>query len=32
VERDALGALGPDAGELTELVDQVLDDAFVQGG
>ena len=30
VERDALRALGPDAGQPAELVDQVLDDAFVQ--
>ena len=32
VERDPLGALGTDAGQTTELVDEVLDDAFVQGG
>jgi len=30
VERDALRALGTDAGQPTELVDEVLDDAFVQ--
>src|SRR5690606_9663531 len=29
VERDALGALGPDAGQPPELVDQVLDRALV---
>src|SRR5690606_22353634 len=32
VERDALRALGPDAGQPAELVDQVLDRAFVHKG
>ena len=32
VERDPLGALGTDAGQPAELVDQVLDHAFVQRG
>ena len=31
VERDPLGALGTHAGQPAELVDQVLDDAFVHG-
>jgi hypothetical protein len=30
VEGDALGGLGPDAGEAAELVDQALDRAGVQ--
>src|SRR5512132_1336079 len=31
IERDPLRALGPDAGESAELVDEVLKDAFVHG-
>ena len=32
VEGHALGGLGADAGQLAELVDEVLDGAFVDGG
>jgi len=32
VEGDPLGALGPDAGQPPQLVDEVLDDAFVHAG
>src|SRR5690606_38686421 len=31
VERDPLRPLGPDAGKAAELIDEVLDDAFVHG-